>query len=291
MSTRARFNPLFVMAAFLLLLLAAGCGGAAEAPAGEVAAPAPTSAAAEPSAVEVEPTEAEPTIAEAAPDDAAPAEAAAAAPTEAAAEAPTAAPTEALPAGAPADALPLEVVGYGFGVGETDAGWGLLVTNPNTAYALEDSRYTLTVFDAGGNAIHTEEGVLPLLLPGELLGVGGALLAGDEEAIATLEVAVQTGAFVAAAAGPTVIAEEVTFVDGTFSDEVTGTLVNPWTAEMTDLRLSAVAFDEAGHIIGGGTTILDALPAGGRAAVTVPVTVGGTPALVELFAAVAEVPE
>lgn len=287
MSTRARYNPLFVVAAFLLILLAAGCGGGVEPPADVAAPESPTAESAQ--AAEIAPAGTPAPVA--------------AEPTEAAAEPPTATPRlvtrgaptpasdETLPADAPADALPLEVVGYGFGVGETDAGWGLLVVNNNTAYALVDSRYTLTVFDAGGNPIHTEEGVLPLLLPGGLLGVGGALLAGDEEAIASIEVAVQTGAFVAAATGRTVIAEGVTFVDGTFADEVTGTLVSPYAVELTDLRVSALAFDEAGHIIGGGTTVLAALPAGGRAAVAVPVTVGGTPALVELFAAVAEVPE
>ena len=46
----------------------------------------------------------------------------------------------------------------------------------------------------------------------------------------------------------------------------------------------AVAFDAADHIIGGGVTVLDLLPAGGNAAVTVPITVGGEPARVEVFA-------
>lgn len=285
MSTCVRFHLSLVVA--LLLTLLAACGGSAAEPISEAAAPQQATAApAEPTAL---PEEA---LADtSAPAAEQPTEPPAAAATEAPADAPTALPTEALPADAPAGALPLEVVGYGFGVGELGAGWGLVVTNPNAAYALEDSRYTLTVFDAAGNAIHTEEGVLPLLLPGQALGVGGALLVGDEEAVAALEVVVQTGAFVAAATGPTITAEEVTFVDGTFSDEVTGTLVNPYAVELTDLRVSAVAFDAAGNIIGGGTTILAALPDGSRAAVAVPVTVGSLPAHVDLFAAVAELPQ
>ena len=72
----------------------------------------------------------------------------------------------------------------------------------------------------------------------------------------------------------------------TTSSAVTATLVNPYAVELADLRVTAVAFDAADHIIGGGVTILDLLPAGGNAAVTVPVTVGGEPARVEVFAVV-----
>ena len=286
MSIRARLSSWLIVA--LCLLCAVACGGAASVSPADVATPESTTA--EPAqAVEIAPADTPAPAAEE--------------PTETADEPPTGTPRlvtrgaptpasdETLPADAPAGALPLEVLGYGFGVGESDAGWGLLVVNHNTAYALVDSRYTLTVFDAAGNAIHTEEGALPLILSGQMLGVGGALLAGDEEAIAALEVVVQTGSFVAAAAGPGFITQDDTFVDGTFADEVTGTLVNPYAVEMTDLRVSAVAFDAADNIIGGGTTILGLLPASGSAAVTVPVTVGGEPARVELFAVPEELPE
>lgn len=289
MSARVQFHLSGVVVALFLLLLTA-CGGSAAVPP-EDAAPQPTTAVpAEPTA----PPEAAPADTPA-PAAELPTEPAAAAPTdlpaEAPAEAPMALPTVALPADAPGDALPLEVAGYGFGVGQFGAGWGLVVRNPNPAYALEDSRYTLTALDAGGNALYTEEGRLPLLLPEQRLGVGGALQVADEEAVAGLEVVVQSGAFVAHEAGALITAEEVVYNPGNFSDEVTATLVNPYAVDLADLRITAVAFDADDRIMGGGAALLDLLPAGGRATVVVPVTVGGEPARVEVFAVLEELPQ
>lgn len=288
MSTCVRFRLSLVVALWLILL--AACGGSAAEPAGEAAAPEQaTTAPAEPTAPPEEapadtPVPAAEQSTESPPAD--PSEAPADTPTEAPAEVPTALPTEALPADAPAGALPLEVVGYGFGVGQFGAGWGLVVRNPNPAYALEDSRYTLTALDAGGNTFYTEEGRLPLLLPEQRLGVGGVLQVDDEEAVAALQVVVQTGAFVAREAQALITAEDVTYTAGTFSDEVAATLVNPFAVEIADLRVTAVAFDADDRVIGGGVAMLDLLPAEGSAAVVVSVTVGGEPARVEVFAVV-----
>lgn len=288
MSARVRFNLLFVVA--LVLGLLAACGGAAAEPTSATTAPDDRPAIpAEPTAADDEaPPEEAPadTPAPAAELPTAPPAAATEAPVEAPADLLTAQPTEVLSAGAPADARPLEVVGYGFGVGKFGAGWGLVVRNPNPAYALADSRYTLTVLDAAGNTLYTEEGALPLLLPEQRLGVGGVLQVDNEEAVAAVEVVVQSGAFVAREAGAFITTEDVVYSPGNFSDEVTATLVNPYTVEIADLRVTAVAFDAAERIIGGGVAMLDLLPAGGNAAVTVPVTVGGEPARVEVFAVV-----
>lgn len=288
MSTSVCLRLSLFAAAFALILLPA-CSGSPPPPGDTTLPPLSTSTPAELSA----PTEELPV--EAAPADTpAPIEPPVATPTAAVPEAatePAAAATVALPAGAPADGQPLEVVGSGFGVGRFGAGWGLVVSNPNAAYALIDSRYTLTARDAGDNTLATEEGSLPLLLPGQRLGVGGALQVDDEEAVAALEVTVQMGEFVAGATSSLITAENVVYTAGNFSDEISGALVNPFATEIAGVRVAAVAFDAADNIIGGGTTILAALPAQGRAAVTVPVTVGGEPARVELFAVLEELPE
>lgn len=293
MSTCVRFRLSLVVALWLILLVA--CGGSAAEPTSEAAAPEQATAAlAEPTALpESAPADTPAPAAEqpTEPPPAAPTDAPADTPTDAPAEAPIAMPTEALPDDAPADARPLELVNYGFGVGELGAGWGLVARNPNTDYAVADSRYTLTVFDTAGNAIHSEEGSLMVLLPGQTTGAAGALLVGDEEAIAAIEVVLQTGRFVAASAGPDITAQNVMFMESTFVDGVGGMLVNPYKVDWAGLRVWAVAFDEAGNVIGGGTTILDLLPSMGSAVVAVPVEVSAKPARVELFAGPEELPE
>ena len=50
------------------------------------------------------------------------------------------------------------------------------------------------------------------------------------------------------------------------------------------MKVSAIAYNENGEIIGSGFTFLDFAPANGKAAVEVSVTVDGTPTSVEIFA-------
>jgi hypothetical protein len=52
------------------------------------------------------------------------------------------------------------------------------------------------------------------------------------------------------------------------------------------LRVSAIVYNEAGDIIGGGFTYLDFAPANDKTAVEVSITCIGTPAKIELYATV-----
>lgn len=185
----------------------------------------------------------------------------------------------------PADGQALELLSQGVGSGEFGSGFGILVRNPNTGYALENSRYRITAFDAAGNVVATDEGYIEVLLPGQTLGIGGSLFAAGDAPIATTEALVKAGDFVASDSTAIFTTENVAYVPGDFSSEVTGTVINPHDAEVSDLRVSAVAYDAADQIIGGGFTFLDFVPAAGSAAVSVPVTTNGEPARVELYAA------
>lgn len=185
----------------------------------------------------------------------------------------------------PADGQALELLGQGVGSSEFGSGFGILVRNPNTGYALENSRYRITGFDAAGNVVATDEGYIEVLLPGQTLGIGGSLFAAGDSPIATTEALVKAGDFIASDSTAIFTTENVAYVPGDFSSEVTGTILNPHNAEVSDLRVSAVAYDAADQIIGGGFTFLDFVPAAGSAAASVPVTTNGEPARVELYAA------
>jgi len=58
---------------------------------------------------------------------------------------------------------------------------------------------------------------------------------------------------------------------------------SPYQKDLENIRVAAVAYDEAGNIIGGGFTYLDFVPANGQAAVEVSITTSGVPATVELY--------
>ena len=85
---------------------------------------------------------------------------------------------------------------------------------------------------------------------------------------------------------PAFTGENVSFQADRFSSTVTGQIVSPYTKDVTNVKAMAVAYNEAGEIVGGGFSYVDFVPAGGKAAVEVQVVVTGTPAKVELYATV-----
>ena len=79
---------------------------------------------------------------------------------------------------------------------------------------------------------------------------------------------------------------DATYRPGSYGfDNVTGFVVNPYDQDVSNLRVSAIVFNEAGDIIGGGFTFLDFASASTQTAVEVSVTVAGTPTRAELYPA------
>jgi hypothetical protein len=163
------------------------------------------------------------------------------------------------------------------------ASFGLLVENPNRGYAVESSQYLVTAFAADGRVIDTEDGYITVLMPGETLGVGGDLGAGDET-IVRVETHVLQGKYAEAERVPHFTSEGVAYRPGDWYDRVSGQIVNPFDADISDLRVSALVYDGDGVIVGGGFTYLDFVPANGRAAVEVSVHARGSVARSELYA-------
>lgn len=186
----------------------------------------------------------------------------------------------------PADAQALTIVDAGFGQDGQSAGYGLLARNPNANYAVERSMYRLTAYAADGTVVNAEEGYIELLLPGQTLGVGGDMYLVDNAAIERIEAQIYPGQYVKSEALPFFEAENVVYLAGDYTSRVTGQIINPYAKDITQMRVSAIAYDGGGKIIGGGFTFLDFAPANGKAAVEVRVTTTGAPARVELHAAV-----
>ncbi|HID34470.1 MAG TPA: hypothetical protein EYP25_07875 [Anaerolineae bacterium] len=186
----------------------------------------------------------------------------------------------------PDGASEIQLVNYGFGQDGRRAGFGMIIENPNSGYAVENSQYQLTAFATDGTVLVTDEGYINLLLPEQLLGLGGDLFLGEGMEIDHVEVQIKAGEYVESETIPLFTYENATYQPGSYSSKVTGLVVSPYTSDITNLRVSAIAYDENGEIIGGGDTYLDFAPANGKAAVEVSVTVNGTPFSVELFATV-----
>jgi hypothetical protein len=189
-------------------------------------------------------------------------------------------------AAAPPGSQTLRLTGKGYGQKGTSVSYAFLVENPNSSYSVERSRYQVAAYAADGTVLRTSSGFLTLLLPNQKSGEAGSLFVEGNAVVARLDVQIESGTYTSSDPLPTFGSSNVTFRPGTFSATVTGIVKSPYQKDVKLVQVAAVVYDQSGSIIGGGTTILDFVPANGQAAVEVPVTVGKTPAKVELYATV-----
>lgn len=183
----------------------------------------------------------------------------------------------------PQGAQPIRLLRQGFGQDETQIGFGMLVENPNAGFAVEDSLYHVAAFAADGSVLATDEGYLEVLVPQQTVGVGGTFYLPRAVEVARVEAHVLSGEFVETSSLPAFSAEQATYRAHAYFPQVTGVILNPYERDITNLRVSALLYDAAGEIVGGGFTYLDFVPARGQAAVELYV-VGRRPAAVELYA-------
>jgi hypothetical protein len=186
--------------------------------------------------------------------------------------------------GLPPGGRPLTRGAYGFGQRGTQLGYAFLLENPNEALVVREIHYHVTAYNAMGEVLATDDGRLDVLLPGEKLGVGGNLLLDHEEPIRQVEVAILPGKYQLSAGIPPFRVVDAVYHDDVVQPYATGRLTNPYTQNATHLRLSAVAYNASGEIIGGGYAPLESAPAQGEVTAEVPVVSSEVPARVELYA-------
>jgi hypothetical protein len=184
----------------------------------------------------------------------------------------------------PEGASNLVVTKQGFGQDNTSLGIGTIVENPNSGYALESSMYQSTSYSSDGFVLGVSSGYINVLLPSQRLGVADSQYLDEGVIVSRVDVQIKTGSFSELNIIPMFTSENVNFIPDEYSPQVTGEIVSTYSKEVSNVRVDAIAYNEAGEIIGSGYTYLNFVPANSKAAVSVYVTVAGTPAKVELFA-------
>ncbi len=188
--------------------------------------------------------------------------------------------------GFPDGANPLTLLRYGYGQDERQYGFGLVLQNSNGNYSVESSEYNITAYASDGHVLGVEEGNVEVVLPSQTLGIADTGFLAGSDPIARMNVQIQTGKLVSSEALPIFTAENISYQPDQFFSKLTGQIVNPYARDVSNLRVSAILYDSAGNIIGGGFTYLDFVPASGRAAAEVSVTSTGQPSGAELYATV-----
>jgi hypothetical protein len=179
----------------------------------------------------------------------------------------------------------LNVLSTGFGQRARQVGYGFIVENPNPNQAVENSQYQLAVYDAAGTVVQTASGYLEVILPLQKLGVAGTAYLSEGVTAARVDVQLSAKNYVKSEALPGFTAGRIGYQDDKNFPKVTAVITNPYTADVTDARVSVIAYDAGGKIVGGGYSFLNFIVSRGQTGVAVSVVTDGKPARVEVFAA------
>lgn len=180
---------------------------------------------------------------------------------------------------------PLRLEASGYGQDDSQVGYGLLVKNPSPDHAIENSQYRAALFAEDGSVLGVDEGYIELVLPDQTLGIGAALGVPEGANVTKIVVQVKSGAAQETEALPFFTSENANFKPNDYFPSVTGIVKSPYGKDVKNIRVSALAYNADGEIIGGGFTFVDFVPANGQAAVDVSIRLAGTPAQVELYPA------
>jgi hypothetical protein len=189
---------------------------------------------------------------------------------------------EPLPTATPVPA-PVAVVQQGFGQQDRSLGYGFVIENPNPTLAVNTLPYEIAFFDEEGALVGTDTGYVQRLLPAQTLGVAGTTGLDEGVTVAAIEVRLRAGEFVAVAPQPGFVTEYVVFEDGPYGDRATGIVRSPYPHTLTEVRVSALATNDDGTIIGGGFTYLNFILAESATGVQLSLTKDGEVAGVALY--------
>jgi hypothetical protein len=198
---------------------------------------------------------------------------------------PSAAPVT--PTAAPAASL--KVVEQGFGQNDRSIGFAFVVENSDPKMAVDFSQYRISAFDATGKVMRTDASYIPVVFPGQRIGIAGEFALAQDARIVNVDFTLTPGRARPFDGGSPITTENVSFQGSPDTGEiVTGIVKNAYAQDIRNVQVYAIAYDGRGVIIGGGQKLVDRAPgAGGQAPVDVTITTVGIPTRVELYAAFA----
>lgn len=178
---------------------------------------------------------------------------------------------------------PLAVVQQGFGQQDRGLGYAFVIENPNPTLAVVRLSYGIAFLNADGEVVGTDTGYIQRLLPEQALGV--AATKGLEEGVTVTEIEVQVGegTFQAVDPMPGFVVDRVRVYENPYGNRVTGVITNPSPYSLTEVRVSAIPYNDDGSIIGGGFTYLNFILPESSTGVNVSLSKAGDVARVALY--------
>lgn len=180
----------------------------------------------------------------------------------------------------------LQLLEQGFGQQGTEVAYGMVIENPGEA-ALIDSQYQVTIYDAEGTILGTDDGSIAVILPGQRLGIAGTVYLNEGQVTDKVEIVIESGEAAETDFNAPLTTEKVSYSRESYWPTALGLVTNPFDQEIAYVQVWGVAYDSADNIIGGGSNSISYIAAGSSAGVEMGITSYGEVARVEFFAAVA----
>lgn len=181
------------------------------------------------------------------------------------------------------DVKKLELGKIGFGQNDTTVGYGFMLKNPNPNLGVAYSEYQIAAYDASDIVIGTQTGYIDLLLPGQELGIGNELYLDAGEIVSRIDLKVFDGTPVVTDITAGLTARNAVYQHDPYSSKVIGEVLNPFEQDLLSFKVSALLYDAADNIIGGGNTYASFIPGNSFTGVESYVSSSGEVARVELF--------
>jgi len=183
-----------------------------------------------------------------------------------------------------AEEVTLEVVQQGFSEVQSfnEVAYGFIVENPEDDMAVINSQYRVTAY-SGTEQLEVDTGYLDYVLPGQRVGVGGSIIIPAGRDADSIVVELTPGETAEAELDPGFSIDTVRYYPTDTFPSATGVIRTTSDVPIQDFEVFAVAFDEAGAIVGGGYTFVSFILPGKSSGVEVNVSSADEPASVQLF--------
>jgi hypothetical protein len=162
---------------------------------------------------------------------------------------------------------PLEIKDSGYIVSNGYLFYGVIIHNPNEHYAVEFPTYRITARDDADQVIGTDDQVLSLIYPQQDFAFGSLGFSLDQQPtnvdFMTIAPRDYNITAVEMLENPIFIPLEVVGVNKR-GDSILGEVSNPNSYDIDSAVVTAIFRDDNGKIIGGDSTFIDNLPAGGK---------------------------
>jgi hypothetical protein len=157
--------------------------------------------------------------------------------------------------------------------------YAFVMHNPSTTVSLHDAMYQIDLYDSTDTLVQSDEVTISLQLPDQFLGMAKQIELDQTAEISRMEVMPTSGSFNKADANeplPLFTTESVGFLDSSLTTAI-GMVNNPYPQEITNVQVSAIAYNEQEEIVGGGNMLVPSIPANDQLLVEIPLTIASRP--------------